>query len=199
MRRTPIPNLTFTTNVQNLIWEYHNIPRESLLCTYRSIDTPKIRIVMAASSKPVGYECEYVDQVPEDYFCKQCKHVATESNITSCCTEVLCKVCLNAVIEDKLLCPSCENTNISTLGAHKKCGPKILALKAYCLLRDCGCEWNGRYVLCEVKRSNIGRPFNIGYSHQFISHSDLEWNKSKKTQYLKNDCLKFRVTNIHME
>ena len=31
--------------------------------------------------KPVGYECDFVDevdQVPEDYFCKQCSHVARD-------------------------------------------------------------------------------------------------------------------------
>ena len=40
---------------------------------------------MATPSKPtcIGYECEFVDQVPEDYFCKQCKHVAREPTIAS--------------------------------------------------------------------------------------------------------------------
>ena len=99
---------------------------------------------MASLSRPVGYECEFVDQVLEDYFCKQCKHVAREPNITSCCTEVLCKACFDVTTEDKQPCPSCESTDISSLGPHKKYQPRILALKVYCSLKDRGCEWTGQ-------------------------------------------------------
>ena len=104
----------------------------------------KLHTVMATSSKPVGHECEFVDQVPEDYFCQQCSHVAREPQIASCCTEVFCKACIEAVIEDKQPCPSCESTDISSLGPHKKYQPKILALKVHCSLKDCGCEWAGQ-------------------------------------------------------
>ena len=98
---------------------------------------------MAASNKPVGYECDFVDQFPEDYFCKQCKHVAREPQIASCCIEVFCKACIEAVIEDKEPCPSCSEDDISYI-FHKKYQPKILALKVHCSLKDCGCEWTGQ-------------------------------------------------------
>ena len=98
---------------------------------------------MAASSKPVGYECEFVDQVPEDYFCKQCKHVAREPNITSCCGEILCKACVGSVVQDKKPCPNCQETEISYI-PHKKYQPKILALRVHCSLKDRGCEWTGQ-------------------------------------------------------
>ena len=42
--------------------------------------------MMGSHNRPVGYECEFVDQDP-DYFCKQCKHVASGSNVASCCAE----------------------------------------------------------------------------------------------------------------
>ena len=35
-----------------------------------------------------------------------------------------------------------------------------------------------------------------GSDNQFISHDDLKYNFEKQTQYLRNDCLKFRVTKI---
>ena len=98
---------------------------------------------MAASSKPVGFECEFVNQVPEDYFCKQCKHVAREPTIASCCTEVLCKACIEVAIEDKKPCPSCQDIDVSFI-LHKKYQPKILALKVHCSLKDRGCEWTGQ-------------------------------------------------------
>ena len=99
---------------------------------------------MATPSKPVGYDCEFVDQVPEDYFCKQCSHVAREPQIASCCCQAICQACCDVIIQDKQPCPSCESTDISTLGRHKKYQPKILALKVHCSLKDRGCEWTGQ-------------------------------------------------------
>ena len=98
---------------------------------------------MATPSKPVGYECEFVDQVPEDYFCKHCNHVAREPNITTCCGEILCKACVESVVQDKKPCPNCQQTEISFI-PHKKYQPKILALKVHCSLKDRGCEWTGQ-------------------------------------------------------
>ena len=36
----------------------------------------------------------------------------------------------------------------------------------------------------------------LSYDWTFISHADLKWNRDKQTQYLKDDCLKFRITKI---
>ena len=36
----------------------------------------------------------------------------------------------------------------------------------------------------------------VGYNDTFIPHSDLEWNADRQTQYLKDNCLKFRITKI---
>ena len=99
---------------------------------------------MATLNKPVGYECEFVDQVPEDYFCKLCKHVAREPTIASCCTEVLCKACIDAIVQDKKSCPSCEDVEIEILGPHKKYTSKILALEVHCTMKDRGCPWTGQ-------------------------------------------------------
>ena len=52
-----------------------------------------------------------------------------------------------------------------------------------------------RDIQCGIKtREDIGN-FS-GSDLTFIPHDDLEWNRAKQTQYLKNDCLKFRITKI---
>ena len=99
---------------------------------------------MASPSKPVGYECEFVDQVPEDYFCKQCKHVAREPNITSCCGECFCKACVDAISQLEEPCPCCQSTEMKALGLQVKYNRSILATRVYCSLKDRGCEWNGQ-------------------------------------------------------
>ena len=95
---------------------------------------------MATLSKPVGYECEFVDQVPEDYFCKLCKHVARESTILSCCGECFCKACIDVIIQDKKPCPSCGDSKITSC-PQVKYQSKILALEVRCTMKDRGCEW----------------------------------------------------------
>ena len=98
---------------------------------------------MATLSKTVGYEYEFVDQVPEDYFCKKCKHVAREVHFASCCSEYFCKLCIDAIIQDKKPCPSCGDVEISTL-PHVKYQRKILALEVRCTMKDRGCPWTGQ-------------------------------------------------------
>ena len=96
-----------------------------------------------ATLKPVGYEYEFVDQVPEDYFCKLCKHVAREPNIISCCGECFCKGCVDAIIQDKKPCPSCDKPDFTSF-LHPKYQFKIQALEVHCTVKDRGCEWTGQ-------------------------------------------------------
>ena len=100
---------------------------------------------MATLSKTVlvGYEYEFVDQVPEYYFCKLCKHVAREAGISSCCGEVMCKDCVDDIIQDKKPCPSCEDSNITSY-PQVKYQRKILALEVHCTMKDRGCPWTGQ-------------------------------------------------------
>ena len=99
---------------------------------------------MAASNKVEGYDCDFVDQVPEDYFCKHCKHVAMEPNITSCCGETFCKECINFFKQcSEGRCPNCQDIDLSSL-FQPKFHSRILALEVYCSLKDRGCEWTGQ-------------------------------------------------------
>ena len=51
--------------------------------------------------------------------------------------------------------------------------------------QDIQCHQEERIVLFAVQE--------CGSCTKFIPHADLEWNESKQIQYLKNDCLKFRM------
>ena len=53
-----------------------------------------------------------------------------------------------------------------------------------------------RDIHCEVPKRGVHSVYGIGKNFTFIPHADLEWNPCKQTQYLKNDCLKFRITEI---
>ena len=98
---------------------------------------------MAAPSKLVGHECEFVDQPPEDYYCKQCSHVAREPAIATCCGETFCGDCINTSSQAEQPCPACQEPNINST-PQRKYKTKILALKVHCSLKDRGCEWTGQ-------------------------------------------------------
>ena len=98
---------------------------------------------MATLSLNVGYEYEFVEQVPEDYFCKLCKHVAREPNLTTCCGEIICKACVDDITQDKKPCLSCGDSNTTSF-PHVKYQRKILALEVRCTMKDRGCPWTGQ-------------------------------------------------------
>ena len=93
---------------------------------------------MAASSAPQGYQCEFIDSVPEDFYCKQCSLVARKLTITSCCGESYC----NACIHSNKPCPGCGMVNFETF-QQAKYQKKILTLQVSCSLKKRGCGWCG--------------------------------------------------------
>ena len=98
---------------------------------------------MATLNKPVGYEYEFVDQVPEDYFCKLCKHVAREYTITTCCGETFCKGCIDTITQEQKPCTHCCKNGFSSV-LQPKYQAKILALEVRCTVKDRGCPWTGQ-------------------------------------------------------
>ncbi len=57
----------------------------------------------------------------------------------------------------------------------------------------------------ETRRFQWSKPtttqlyaFSPPFSDTLIAHEDLDWNVAKQTQYLKNDCLQFRITEIQV-
>ena len=95
---------------------------------------------MAASSAPQGYQCEFIDSVPEDFYCKQCSLVARKLTITSCCGESYCNVCIHSTQQDNKPCPGCGMVNFETF-QHAKYQKKILTFQVSCSLKKRGCGW----------------------------------------------------------
>ena len=82
--------------------------------------------------------CDFVDSVPEDYYCKKCSLVARRLTVTSCCGEHYCHAC----IANTLPCPECgeESFNFLDLVKYQK---HVASLKVYCSLKERGCDWSG--------------------------------------------------------
>ena len=64
------------------------------------------------------------------------------------------------------------------------------------LNQHCDHEHVTQEVVCEVTEEKAGTWRFIGAEWELIRHEDLERDGRRGTQYLKNDCLKFRITRI---
>ena len=94
------------------------------------------------SNKPAGYTCEFIDPVPEDFYCGLCRCVAKEPHLISCCGEHFCRCCITPVFEDGKQCPSCGEAGFNFM-LNKKAHQKILALQVHCVMTVRACRWTG--------------------------------------------------------
>ena len=97
---------------------------------------------MAALDQPLGYQCEFIDPVPDDFYCKNCSLVARQSTIASCCGETYCRACIADTQEQGKPCPACGEKDF-TLTKQVKYQKRIKGLKVYCSMKERGCGWSG--------------------------------------------------------
>ena len=94
---------------------------------------------MAASQ---GYKCEFLNSVPDDFYCKKCTLVAQKLSITTCCGESFCQACITSIQDNKEPCPECGATELSYI-EHIKSQKRINNLQVYCSMKERGCGWSG--------------------------------------------------------
>ena len=99
---------------------------------------------MAESCSPLptgGYECEFVDSVPESLSCPICLLPFRDPHLLDCCGAKYCGVCITRVKTAGQPCPLCKEQFNTML--DKWFGRQVLELKVYCSKRSDGCEWKG--------------------------------------------------------
>ena len=94
---------------------------------------------MAASK---GYQCQFIDSVFDDLYCKKCTLVARRLTITNCCGESFCHTCIADKQEQGNPCPACGEKNFTTF-EQVKSQKRINCLRVYCSMKERGCDWSG--------------------------------------------------------
>ena len=94
---------------------------------------------MAASK---GYQCQFIDSVFDDLYCKKCTLVARRLTITNCCGESFCHTCIADKQEQGNPCPACGEKNFATFEQVKN-RKRIDSLRVYCSMKERGCDWSG--------------------------------------------------------
>ena len=152
----------------------------------------------------IGYECRFLDQVPEEYLCRQCKHVAREPIIVDCCNETMCEACVQEMMEDKKPCSNCQKVPVKYI--PNKIKNKILDLNVHCL----NCQ---KVPVKFIPQNKIRSCKWTGQLQQLDEHlSDCEYVDTKCQQckksvqkrnmitHLANECPERElVTEVHFE
>ena len=139
---------------------------------------------MAASGASQGYQCEFVDSVHEDFYCKQCSLVARKLTYISCCGESYCNACIQ---QDKP-CPACGTQEFQTLQQvkHQK---KILNLRVSCIMKARGCGWCGLLEHLDAHLDpNTGDCEYTDIDCPLNCHNKI--NKKNISDHLAKECVK---------
>ena len=86
-------------------------------------------------------EYKFVKEPPEEYCCMICAKVLNEPNLTDCCGQHFCRVCLEQWFEknERKICPHCRSTSFSYM-RYLPLKRKISFFQVYCTYQEQGCD-----------------------------------------------------------
>ena len=99
---------------------------------------------MAESCSPLptgGYECEFVETVPDSLSCPVCLLPFRDPHLLDCCGAKYCAVCIGRVKTAGQPCPLCKEQFTTML--DKSYQRKVLSLMVRCSRKKDGCDWEG--------------------------------------------------------
>ena len=88
-----------------------------------------------------GYECDFVDSIPESLSCPICLLAFRDPHILDCCGAKYCEPCIGRVKAAGQPCPLCKQQFTSLVDRNDQ--RRVLNLKVRCSRKKDGCEWTG--------------------------------------------------------
>ena len=88
-----------------------------------------------------GYECEFVEAVPDSLSCPVCLLPFRDPHLLDCCGAKYCAVCIGRVKAAGQPCPLCKEQFTTML--DKSYQRKVLSLMVRCSRKKDGCDWEG--------------------------------------------------------
>ena len=106
---------------------------------------------MAVSCAPLspagGYECDFVDPIPESLSCAVCLLPLRDPHLVSCCGAKYCEACIGRVKAADQPCPLCKQDFDTMLerSSQRRFMKSIsmMKLKVRCSNKTDGCQWVG--------------------------------------------------------
>ena len=92
--------------------------------------------------KDGGYDCDLVEEPPDDLVCPICLLPPKKPHLISCCGRKLCQTCVSKINEAGQPCPCCRG-NEYVIVIDRQVERRVLDLKVYCKYKSKGCTWSG--------------------------------------------------------
>ena len=92
--------------------------------------------------KDGGYDCDLIEEPPDDLICPICLLPPRKPHLISCCGRKLCHSCIDRVKQAGQPCPCCREEKYIIV-KDKMVERQVLDLKVYCTNKSKGCYWNG--------------------------------------------------------
>lgn len=89
-----------------------------------------------------GYDCQPVEDPPDDLVCPICLQLTKEPHLISCCGRKLCYTCVSRIQLARQPCPCCREERFQIM-RDKGVERQVLSVKVYCKYKDKGCTWTG--------------------------------------------------------
>ena len=98
-------------------------------------------ITLSSKMAAGGYDCDFVDPVPESLSCAVCLLPFRDPHLVSCCGTKFCAPCINQLKTAGQPCPICVQEFTSPLDRSYQ--RKVLNLKVFCSRKNDSCQWEG--------------------------------------------------------
>uniref|UniRef100_A0A1X7TZF9 RING-type domain-containing protein n=1 Tax=Amphimedon queenslandica TaxID=400682 RepID=A0A1X7TZF9_AMPQE len=92
--------------------------------------------------KDGGYDCDLIEEPPDDLICPICLLPPRKPHLISCCGRKLCHSCVDRVKQAGQPCPCCREEEYIIV-KDKMVERQVLDLKVYCKNKSKGCHWSG--------------------------------------------------------
>ena len=130
---------------------------------------------------------------PEDYCCMICAKVLNEPNVTDCCGQHFCQVCLEQWFEknERKICPHCRSQSFSYM-RYLPLKRKISSFQVYCTYQEQGCDVISTIGELDAHREVCG--FASLVCNQGCGQTVL---RKDMPRHCKEECLKRKVRCQH--
>ena len=117
------------------------------MCELKSYDLPSPSPTSSptkSAQSQTRTEYEFISEITDDISCSICLSVLVQPNLTDCCGNHFCQVCIARVKEDGRPCPLCQEPSFTTM-LNKALSRKLNQLDVKCPNTSEGCSWIGEF------------------------------------------------------
>lgn len=106
--------------------------------------------------------CLKNNELFDNFKCIICYLITNVNLITTCCDQIICKICLKVLLIKKNECPHCRQINFKTAELNRKMNSILDTLKFKCRFKKQGC--NEKLAINQIIKHENNCKFNPNFN-----------------------------------